>query len=281
MISGNRLGLSILIALIIISGPIESTKADDNLSFGDVAAIGASSSVIGLTGWKLHSRKDFKKSLINGPLPGELSIMRTIGGSYYPGKTNFLDTHVGSAIAPVGFAVLLISADLAWSETDPTKNTVQDFYLYGMGYIVTTGLTSIFKHTFRRPRPYILMADSIGTEKERSRRYQYASFISGHSSAAFFSAAFLNLKLRTIMRARLTTSEYHDWRWAPPTILYGWATLVAWSRVHAYKHYPSDVALGAMVGYLAAELFYSFSNRSNSYNSTPSGSNMLRIQFSF
>lgn len=269
----------ILIVLMATISPIESSSADDYLSFGQVAGISVGTSVIGLASWELHKRKSFDKSLIRGPLPGELFIMRTIGGRYRHGKTNFLDNHLGSHIAPVGFAILLVSADLAWTDTQPTKNTFQDIFLYGTGYAVTTGLTSIAKHTIRRPRPYTHLADSTSSGDDRSHRYRYASFFSGHSSAAFFSASFLNLRLRSIMRYRLTDNEYHDWRWAPPTVLFGWATLVAWSRIHAYKHYPSDVAVGALVGYLIAELFYSW-GRDSSIDSVPRPSpQLMKVTF--
>jgi membrane-associated phospholipid phosphatase len=60
------------------------------------------------------------------------------------------------------------------------------------------------------------------------------------------------------MRHELTPSEYDGWNWAPPTILFSWASFVGWSRIHSYKHFFTDVAAGALAGFLVAELFYSF-----------------------
>ena len=55
------------------------------------------------------------------------------------------------------------------------------------------------------------------------------------------------------MRQELHAGEYRDYRWAPPTVLFSWASFVGWSRIHAYKHFVSDVMVGAAVGVLPAE----------------------------
>ena len=60
------------------------------------------------------------------------------------------------------------------------------------------------------------------------------SFPSGHATMAFAAAAALD---------RETSS-----RWVP-AIGYPLAGLVAWSRLHDHKHWPSDVVAGAAVGF--------------------------------
>ena len=58
----------------------------------------------------------------------------------------------------------------------------------------------------------------------------------------------------------MTVDEYRKYRWVSPAILYSWSAVVGWSRIQAYKHFPSDVAAGAIAGYLLGELFYSFND---------------------
>ena len=62
------------------------------------------------------------------------------------------------------------------------------------------------------------------------------------------------------MHQNLSEEEYRDWSWPSPTVLYGWATIVGWSRIHSYKHYPLDVIVGALIGSLLGELFYSLND---------------------
>ena len=63
------------------------------------------------------------------------------------------------------------------------------------------------------------------------------------------------------MRQRLTSAEYRNYRWTAPVALFGWASFVGWTRIHAYQHFFSDVVVGAAAGILAGEFFYSFSNQ--------------------
>ena len=77
------------------------------------------------------------------------------------------------------------------------------------------------------------------------------------------------------MRQELHPGEYRDYRWAPPTLLFSWATFVGWSRIHAYKHFVSDVLVGAAVGVLMAELFYRFADTPEITGDDASGTPLL------
>ena len=84
----------------------------------------------------------------------------------------------------------------------------------------------LFKPFFRRQRPFVnreLTVVGIRTSD--------ASFPSGHSAASFAAATAL-------------TTFYPS---AAP-LAYGVAGLVGASRVHLGHHFPSDVAVGAMIG---------------------------------
>ncbi|MCK5126255.1 MAG: phosphatase PAP2 family protein [candidate division Zixibacteria bacterium] len=267
--------------IILLCGlPSLCLGGDDYLSGGEITIIGTGSAAVGVLGHIVYQIDVEDKSRIKGPLPQELSFHKFIAGNYVPGRTNILDNKTGSAITPILFGSALLGADLTWPVADKNKNAAQDIYLFFSGLIATKGITDFTKGMIRRPRPFTMMADSAVAESDKNYKYMRTSFFSGHSSSAFFSASFLNLRIRSIMRNRLSGDEYRNWRWAPPTLFFGWATYVAWSRVHAYQHYPSDVAVGALVGYLVSELFYSWARHENKTGAT-AVFNAPMLQFSF
>jgi membrane-associated phospholipid phosphatase len=69
--------------------------------------------------------------------------------------------------------------------------------------------------------------------------HQYASFPSGHTTAAFAAAAALSGEMGDLY-------PHSEW-WVKP-VLYGGATLVGASRMYNNKHWASDVVAGAAIG---------------------------------
>jgi membrane-associated PAP2 superfamily phosphatase len=65
--------------------------------------------------------------------------------------------------------------------------------------------------------------------------FKGSSFPSGHAASVFSVA--------TVIATR-----YHSHRWVP-WVVYGFATAVSFSRVTSSAHFPSDVFLGAALGY--------------------------------
>lgn len=65
--------------------------------------------------------------------------------------------------------------------------------------------------------------------------FKGSSFPSGHAAGAFSVATVI-------------ASRYHNHRWVP-WVMYGMATAVSFSRVTTLAHFPSDVFLGAALGY--------------------------------
>lgn len=132
-------------------------------------------------------------------------------------------------------------------------------------------MTDIYKGLFARVRPLVHMYPEIAAQRqEYDYRYDRRAFFSGHTSSAFFSMAYLNLRARAIMRHHMTPSDYRDWRWVSPTVCFSWASFVGLSRIHAWKHYFSDIALGALAGWLLAELFFSLDDVVNQETATTS-----------
>ena len=265
---------ALTLIVVCLFFPATSPHAEDFLSAGEVAAIAAASGAAWWLSDQTVKYDTMRAPLIKGPLPLETSIQRFLGGQYKPGKRNFLDDHLGSAMTPIAAGTMLTAANLAWPRDDRGKETLQDFFLFFSGLAATKGVTGLAKGIFNRPRPYRTIPPS-DVREQHGFSTDRTSFFSGHTSAAFFSAAYLNLRLRCIMRAEQSPGDYDDWRWAPPTVLFSWASLVGLSRIHAYKHYLSDVLVGALAGYLVAELFYSFVENGESLGSDSGGGQSL------
>lgn len=255
--------------------------AEDYLDSDEAIKIGAgSTAAFGLGQWLRHFDLE-RKPLISGPILFDRALQSFLGGKYYPGKTNFLDNTFGSAVTGVSAGLILFVADMKWSQGDRTKTATQDMFLFTAGITATKGVTDMVKGIFARPRPYTYYSD-ISFDDPGKYRKSRRSFFSGHSSSAFFATVFLNKRLRSIMRSELSASRYHDWRWAPPAVLFGWASYVGLSRIQAYKHHFSDVVFGAAAGILMAELFYWFGEDKKENAGETSGVNYLfKISFSF
>ena len=79
----------------------------------------------------------------------------------------------------------------------------------------------------------------LATHKERPNGACCSSFPSGHTSAAFMGASFIHKR--------------YGWKYAIPGYL--GASYVAYSRVHADKHFIEDVVAGAAIGILSSFYF--------------------------
>ena len=262
------------------------TGAQDYLSAEELGAIAAASVGILYFGETSQNNSDARKSLIHGPILFDKALQRFLGGKCSERKTNFLDNSFGAAITPTVAGTILLATDLSWPQTNQKGKFVsQDMFLYTTGILATKGITSLAKGIVSRQRPLLCLEPAIAQLRDDADyAYDHNSFFSGHVSGAFFATTFLNKRLRSIMRQELSSSEYDSWSWAPPTLLFGWASVVGWSRIHAYKHFFTDVAAGALVGYLVAELFYSFNNydiAGSPYNSAASANQIIYVRFTF
>ena len=108
----------------------------------------------------------------------------------------------------------------------PGRNTWDELFTQGEGFGATALTTVTLKELIHRPRPF-----SGGGLAQ--------SFPSGHSSGAFCAA---------------TLIERNSGLWAGIPA-YALATLTAYGRIDAARHYPSDVLAGAAIGILSARIF--------------------------
>jgi len=238
------------------------TGAQDYLPAEELGAIAAASVGILYFGETSQNNSDTRKSLIHGPILFDKALQKFLGGKCSEGKTNFLDNSYGAVVTPAIAGTILLAADLSWPQNgDKGKFVGQDMFLYTTGIIATKGVTGLAKGIVSRQRPLPCLEPGIAELREDiNYAYDHSSFFSGHVSGAFFATTFLNKRLRSIMRHELTPDDYDSWSWAPPALLFSWASVVGWSRIHAYKHFFTDIAAGALAGFLMAELFYSFNN---------------------
>jgi membrane-associated phospholipid phosphatase len=274
--------LSTAVLLIALTIPV-SLRSQEYLSGSEVAGIATGVATSFVISERIAHFDSTAHIFWKQPGGLERSLMASIGGSYYTGKSNFLDSKVGSAYTGLGAGIALGLVDLTWAKHEETKTFFQDQFLFISGLAATKAVTAMLKGGFRRKRPNAaLYPEQTETSGLNDFTYNHRSFVSGHASSAFFASAYLNIRLRSVMHSRMTSSHYRTWRWLPPGILYSWATLVGWTRIHAYKHYPSDVLAGAAVGIILAELFHSLGkdgwSESSATGDTPS---MFRVSFSF
>lgn len=119
---------------------------------------------------------------------------------------------------------------------------VADLGLHGTEAVALSGAaTALIKGLAGRARPYVSL-DTNARDFRLARGFSsggYASFPSGHTSAAFAAAS-------------VVTSESQRWwphqTWLVAPAMYGGATLVGLSRMYNNAHWASDVVLGAAIG---------------------------------
>ena len=121
--------------------------------------------------------------------------------------------------------------------------------------LLASGLTNTVKELVRRPRPYLFNADVPTTDHRPSE--DYASFWSGHTAnlaAITFSTACMVQRSDASQHAKMLT-------WAGAAAA---PAAVAYLRVRAGRHFPTDVltgyAVGALVG-IAVPYFHRSQDR--------------------
>lgn len=115
-------------------------------------------------------------------------------------------------------------------------------------------LTTIGKHAFHRTRPY--KTDNPHEFDIGNFKSSNVSFPSGHTGTAFAIAT-------------VFAEAYKDKK-IIPILAYSAATLAGLSRIHDNKHWASDVAMGAVLGYAAGKFVSNRRLASTGISVTPS-----------
>src|SRR5579859_572104 len=144
------------------------------------------------------------------------------------------NTILSMAIFPASFYV----AGLARKDTYAEHTAL----LVGESVADTEILATVMKDVSRRVRPSDISPNGnfadTWTEARGSVLGAYSSFPSGHTIEAF--------SIATIFAER-----YRKHRWVP-WVSYGLASLVGFSRIPLQAHFPSDVFVGAALGYFVS-----------------------------
>lgn len=265
-----------------LSARAASSVRKDYLSGEKLLLIGVGSAVPMLLSHVVRHVDSAQASIIPRPILADRWLQKRLGGDFYVGKKNFLAGNIGSAITPGVCGLAMIIADFTWPAEKPAKDAGQDFLVFHSGLMATKGMTGLVKGLVARPRPFLYFSPDSALRHDSDHSDSRKSFFSGHTSGAFYSSTFLNKRLRDIMRRRLSGGNYSDWKLVPPVVLFGWSSYVGLSRIRAYDHYFSDVVVGAVAGYLLAELFYSLGDKySSEAGTTGAVSRIFHLSFEF
>jgi len=123
-----------------------------------------------------------------------------------------------------------------YARHDPYQ--VDTALLAGEAYADTAVVDLAIKAVTRRRRPSDVAPGAPFTDTFFSggkSPFKGSSFPSGHAAGAFAVAT-------------VVATRYHTHRWVPWAV-YGFATAVSLSRITTSAHFPSDVFLGAALGY--------------------------------
>ncbi len=135
-----------------------------------------------------------------------------------------------------------------------TKNKrARQIALGGTQAFVMAAISSqVLKHIFHRHRPNQNDPPNPYLWEGPTKGWNYTSFPSGHTTAAFAIASMMS-------------KVYKDKMWVG-IISYGFATGVGLSRIYDNKHWPTDVIVGAALGYAIGQTVYSVMSTESSFS---------------
>ena len=161
-------------------------------------------------------------------------------------ETSEIFSTTNTEIAIIGFPAAVYLTGLLRHDS----YTQQTAILAAEAYIDSAIPNVVIKDVSRRLRPSAVPADhdfrDTFFQSHVTVLGKGSSFPSGHATAAF--------SIATVMARR-----YSDHKWVP-WVAYGVAALISFSRVPDMAHFPSDVFLGAALGYTITR-FDVFRNR--------------------
>lgn len=155
----------------------------------------------------------------------DITLLRDI----YHNRNSDLDEsfhYISESVTPVSIA--LPATLLIYAYINKDLETWDDGVRSALAIGSAAAVSYTLKYTIDRQRPYEKYPDIVPYEDEFT-----SSFPSGHTTAAFATATTL-----TMLKP--------EWYVIIPA--YGYAGVVAYSRMHLGMHYPSDLLLGALIG---------------------------------
>ncbi|MCK4645328.1 MAG: phosphatase PAP2 family protein [Candidatus Aminicenantes bacterium] len=141
-------------------------------------------------------------------------------------------THFGDGYVLLGLMTALYASGEVFHRNSLRKTALLSLESWLTAGVIVRGI----KIVSGRARPWT--GESSHSFHPLSLRSRFNSFPSGHASSAFAVATVI---------AEQSEKAYID------ILAYSIASLVAVSRVHIDKHWPSDILIGSAIGYFVAE----------------------------
>lgn len=161
-----------------------------------------------------------------------------------PGKTtNIVDGNGTSITLTAGLGSIILLQSLL-SDGSVWRDAAYEVAVFSTGFMTELGVRLAVKSLFARRRPFLEFASPADTATLNANPRNHLSFYSGHTSSAFYTAAYVDQRIGALLNAR----RLGRYRFMSLVPLYGWATYIAYSRVQIDKHYFTDVATGGLVG---------------------------------
>ncbi len=135
------------------------------------------------------------------------------------------------------------------SQMKSTKDRQTGLILLLESHLFSQGMTLLCKGVFHRPRPYVYNPSVPAAE--RMKKDAFRSFFSGHAASSFTNAMLAGCMYDAVH----PRSQRRNWIWAGGFAL---ATATGVFRVLSGNHFPTDVAVGAVVGCLSGYLIPAF-----------------------
>ena len=110
----------------------------------------------------------------------------------------------------------------------------------GLGAASALGIVNLIKNSVQRLRP--INDSSLNTNIRSLIEHTDFSFVSGHSAVSF-TIAFISFWV---------LKKHYKWIW----LIFLFPILFAYSRVYLAAHFPIDITVGMLLGYLVALVFY-------------------------
>lgn len=155
----------------------------------------------------------------------DIDLLRKFNSRNPSGQTYWVQTSNSVYYMAPTLTAGSLAYGLIYKDKQAMKNGFESALSIGICLAVSGGL----KNLVDRPRPNQTYPDMIYSNTSSDGK----SFPSGHTTLAFATATTLSL-------------QYKKWYITVPA--YAWAASVGYSRMRLGRHYPTDVAAGALIG---------------------------------
>ncbi len=204
------------------------------------AAVGIASVTVG-TAFYLGIDESTREPLIGGPNRLDRFFRNRLLDAGR--STNITDAYGSYITLAAGLDGIVLAEALA-TPGSMWRPAAYESTVFGIGFMTEVGLRVMVKTTVARRRPLVEFASPVDYAVLNGKDRNHQSFYSGHTSSAFYAAAYADQKVGDLL------SRHGLSRFRPLSVVgtFGWASYVGYSRIQIDKHYFTDVAVGALVG---------------------------------